>query len=68
MARRESMLEEVIIDAWGSLFKAPRDSKTGMLICPLCGSYWANTPEDLIAHIASHARGYLERLRPAPRE
>ncbi len=68
MARRDARLEEVVVDVWGSLFRAPKDSRTGMLVCPVCGSYWASAPEDLVAHIASHARGYLERLKPAPRE
>lgn len=68
MARRESKLEDVIVDTWGSLVLAKRDDKTGMYVCPLCEAYWTTQEEDLIAHLASHARGYLERLKPAPRE
>ncbi len=68
MARRESKLEDVIVDTWGSLVLAKRDDKTGMYVCPLCEAYWTAQEEDLIAHLASHARGYLERLKPAPRE
>jgi len=67
MARREARLEEVVVDVWGSLVTAPRDPRTGMLVCPVCRLYWAGSPEDLIAHIVSHARGYLEKLKPAPK-
>lgn len=67
-ARREAKLEAAVIDVWGSLVEVLRDPRTGMLVCPVCRLYWSSNPEDMVAHIVSHARGYMEKLRPAPRE
>jgi uncharacterized C2H2 Zn-finger protein len=44
-----------------------RKTDEGLLACPVCGEYLFYSEGDLFSHIASHAKGTLKRIRPAPK-
>ncbi|MCE4624677.1 MAG: DUF3039 domain-containing protein [Desulfurococcales archaeon] len=58
--------KEVVIDCCGSLFYAERDAR-GFYICPVCREAVLFSEEDLIRHLAAHARRTLKRRHRVPK-
>ncbi|MCE4623585.1 MAG: hypothetical protein F7B11_02420 [Caldisphaeraceae archaeon] len=59
-------LIEVEVSFKGSRIIAYKAKNSGGYVCPICKSALFFSESDLLNHIVSHAKGYIERRRDAP--
>lgn len=62
----EKELVEVLVSYKGSKVLAYNILGTSILVCPICKSSYFFNESDLMNHLISHAKGYIEKRRGTP--
>ncbi|AFZ70914.1 hypothetical protein Calag_1194 [Caldisphaera lagunensis DSM 15908] len=62
----EKDLVEILVSYKGSKVWAYNISGTSILVCPICKSSYFFSESDLMNHLISHAKGYIEKRRGTP--